>query len=146
MKNKKFEIDRWKYIFSDLKLVKFVTKVEVMDGLNIIAKLDNDHNIIIVYYDKIKKEYGNQALEDILKITSDYGRTHKTEDIVYVRCDELEIATHSLWSMARRLEDLYITDRAKTVYAALLRKYTIYGQRIDYLGYEFHIVKEEDIY
>ena len=142
----KFVIEDWKYVFKDIKLIRFVTKIDVVnDGVKL-AELDNDFNISFVSFDKIKKDYGKVVHDDVLKLSGVFGKRFKLKDIVYVRCDELEIACSNLNKMAKVLYEMDISYNQKSASQSLKRLYMNYGVDIEYKGIHFHIVTNEEIY
>lgn len=142
----KFIIEDWERVFKEIKLIRFVTKIDVLnDGVKL-AELDNHFNIKFVSFAKIKKEYGKVVHDDVLKLSGVLGKRFKTKDIVYIRCDELKEARGSLNEMAKLLYDMNISYNQSSTTQSLKKLYMKYGADIEYKGLYFHIVTNEEIY
>ena len=142
----KFIIEDWERIFKEIKLIRFVTKTDVLnDGVKL-AELDNNFNIKFVSFNKIRKEYGNIVHDDVLRLSGVFGKRFETKDIVYIRCDELKEARSSFNEMAKLLYEMNISYNQSSTTQSLKRLYMNYGVDIEYQGIHFHIVTNEEIY
>lgn len=142
----KFNEKEWSKVFKNISYIQFVTKVDVMDGSYKIAELSNDDDIMYVPYTSIRHKYGSGVEDDVRRIMGEIGQLYELKDIVYVKCDELELAKNSLASMARALVEIGLIGNVKTAYSGLVSNYQKDGYNFEYYGYRFEVITENEIY
>ena len=142
----KFNKKEWSKVFKNISYIQFVTKVDVMDDNHKIAELNNDDDIMYVPYTSIRHKYGSGVEDDVRRIMGEIGQLYELKDIVYVKCDELELAKNNLGTMARALVEIGLTGNIKTTYSGLVNNYQNVGYKFEYYGYRFEVITENEIY
>ena len=142
----KFDKERWDRVFNNIKLVKFMTKTDVMDGKIKIAELNIDNYITSILYSNIKVNYGKNIVDKVISITGQIENIYYVKYIVYIKCDDLELARNGFGSMAEALFDIGIVDNKTNTYYRMLRLFKDYGYDFYLDGYHFKVITENEIY